>query len=530
MVILIGGIKGGTGKSTICTNLAAWFVNKDVDVLLVDGNATQGTALQWSAKRDESGTCKSVHCVEKSGNLNKTLKDLESRYGVVLVDTGGQDSKEFRSALLVADILITPVRPSPYDINTLDKVIELVEDAKMYNEKLVAKTIITFGSTHPGVTLISEAKEILAEIAEFDLLETVIHSRTSYVYAAAAGLGVIEMDSSANKAKQEINAMAEELFQMSKGKVSLTPFKRTEKQDKPALTESEKAIASERFINGAETETQKDVAELARNTILDIPLTQLEANNFNARAFYPKKHVERRALSLTSEGQITPIIVIKNGERYKIIDGHFRFKAATELQWPTLRCEVLSENLSDLDMYRFSYAANEERKSQTLLDSAVVWRTFLEKNHMSLQELSEIVKRSQGEVSKILKIGSIPMPFLEDLSEKETPIGIHAGYAISRAYEIAGESEAFSSLVVKIVANDLNKQDIERLCDGLLNKKASPKKKPLPKLQFTDTNGKLRGSLDYKGKNISMKFEAPSAEAAKVIATAIAELLEKQHD
>ncbi len=212
MIVLIGGQKGGTGKSTICTNLATWLIAKGVDVLLVDGNATQGTALKWAARRDEGETYKHIECVEKSGNLSKTLKDLDKRYSVTLVDTGGQDSKEFRSALLAADLLITPLRPSPADIETLDTVLELIENAKMYNENLVAKAVISFASTHPGVTLAAETRELLKDVTEFDLLNTVIHMRNPYVYASAVGAGVIELDSSDNKSKAEINALAEEIF------------------------------------------------------------------------------------------------------------------------------------------------------------------------------------------------------------------------------------------------------------------------------------------------------------------------------
>ena len=43
MVILFGGQKGGTGKSTIATNLAAFLAMGGREVLLIDGNTEQGT-------------------------------------------------------------------------------------------------------------------------------------------------------------------------------------------------------------------------------------------------------------------------------------------------------------------------------------------------------------------------------------------------------------------------------------------------------------------------------------------------------
>ena len=48
MIYTIGGIKGGSGKTTIATNLAIWLAQKETDVLLVDADE-QETATDFSA-------------------------------------------------------------------------------------------------------------------------------------------------------------------------------------------------------------------------------------------------------------------------------------------------------------------------------------------------------------------------------------------------------------------------------------------------------------------------------------------------
>ena len=52
MIILVGGEKGGTGKTTIATNLAARLKDPGADVLLVDTDK-QGSASSWAAMREE---------------------------------------------------------------------------------------------------------------------------------------------------------------------------------------------------------------------------------------------------------------------------------------------------------------------------------------------------------------------------------------------------------------------------------------------------------------------------------------------
>ena len=129
MILLFGGQKGGTGKSTIATNLATVFSQSEYDVLLIDGNPEQGTSANWASRR-ENLELSQVTCIEKSGNIKKSVEALAEKYDVIIIDTGGQDSQELRTAILIADIIITPVRPSQSDIETLPKMEELVEKAK----------------------------------------------------------------------------------------------------------------------------------------------------------------------------------------------------------------------------------------------------------------------------------------------------------------------------------------------------------------------------------------------------------------
>lgn len=215
MIILTGGQKGGTGKSTNATNLAAWFAREGADVLLVDGNSTQGTARKWSERRSEFDAIelKHIECIDKAGNVSKALKDLQKRYDVIIVDTGGQDSKEFRTALLAADLLLAPVAPSLADIETLETVAEMVEQAKDFNEDLMVKIVISQAHTNAKVTSTDDAREILkADFPDFKVLDTVIHTRNSYQEAMNAGAGVIELYPPSNKARKEIEDLAQELF------------------------------------------------------------------------------------------------------------------------------------------------------------------------------------------------------------------------------------------------------------------------------------------------------------------------------
>lgn len=209
MITLVGGQKGGSGKSTIATNLAAALANQGKDVLLVDGNAAQGTSSNWAARREDTNL-ESISCIEKSGNLYKSLKDLGKRYDEVIVDTGGQDSKEFRTAMLASHLLISPIRPSQADAETLVYVADLLEQAREMNPDLIAKILISNAPSHPAVKLVEETRELLKDLECFEIAKSVIFYRKIYMDAIPTGAGVVEMNNI--KATNEIINLVEELY------------------------------------------------------------------------------------------------------------------------------------------------------------------------------------------------------------------------------------------------------------------------------------------------------------------------------
>ncbi len=92
MILLLGGEKGGTGKSTLATNLAAWLAVNDRDVILVDTDV-QRTAANWVDRRNLLNGVPAVQCAERRGNVFHALRDLAKRYEEVIVDAGGRDSE-----------------------------------------------------------------------------------------------------------------------------------------------------------------------------------------------------------------------------------------------------------------------------------------------------------------------------------------------------------------------------------------------------------------------------------------------------
>lgn len=212
MIILIGGEKGGTGKTTIATNLAAMRAIAGRDVLIIDADP-QGSANYWTQSRDELNITPRVACVQKFGKgLQAEVKDLATRYEDIIIDAGGRDSVELRSAMVVTNKVYIPIQPSQFDIWTLNQMDELVETAKGFNPDLQAWVIISRASTNPSVHEFDDTVEILNDFSSFNLASTGIKDRIAYRKAASGGIGISELKPKDPKAVEEMESLYKEVF------------------------------------------------------------------------------------------------------------------------------------------------------------------------------------------------------------------------------------------------------------------------------------------------------------------------------
>ena len=143
MIIVCGGIKGGSGKTTIATNFAVIAANSEGDVLLVDAD-DQETAADFTNLRNETrpeGAGYTSIKLTGPAVRTETLRMVE-KYDHVVIDTGGRDTTSQRASLAVADVLLVPFVPRSFDVWTLGKVGQLVEEMRAANPELRAYAFI----------------------------------------------------------------------------------------------------------------------------------------------------------------------------------------------------------------------------------------------------------------------------------------------------------------------------------------------------------------------------------------------------
>ncbi len=196
MITVVGGIKGGSGKTTLATNLCVMRSATGKKVLLVDADE-QKTASGWNTQRGGMKVDANWTAVQLSGiYLFREVMKMAVNYDDIIIDTGARDNSSQRSALTIADVFVTPFRPNSSDIWTINELKDLVILATAHNPKMKTYAIIN-QSEHDanGKLDIQDSIEIISECKEITCLPFSIGRRRAFSNANSYGLSVIELES-----------------------------------------------------------------------------------------------------------------------------------------------------------------------------------------------------------------------------------------------------------------------------------------------------------------------------------------------
>lgn len=204
-IVAVLNQKGGSGKTTLSTNLAVSLTRRGLKTLLVDTDP-QGSARDWNEAAGHPMV--PVIGLDRE-SLGKDLLALElSGYDFVLIDGAAKITRLSAAAVRASDAVLIPLQPSPYDVWACAELIELV---KTRQEVADGRPKASFAITME-VSSTSLAKEVEAALAGYELpqFETRIAKRTDYARSAAAGESVFETKN--KQAIEEMDAFTDEFL------------------------------------------------------------------------------------------------------------------------------------------------------------------------------------------------------------------------------------------------------------------------------------------------------------------------------
>ena len=210
MILAVGNVKGGVGKTTLAINIAIARARAGRDVLLVDGDE-QGTAAAFTDLRSETlGAPGYTAVVLQGAALRTQVRQLAAKYADVVIDVGGRDTGSLRAALTVADTVLIPVQPRTFDVWAIERMAELVHEARAINDRLRALAVLNAADAAGRDN--DEAEAALAEADGIECLATRVVRRKAFPNAAASGRSVLEQAGQDQKAAAELGALVAALY------------------------------------------------------------------------------------------------------------------------------------------------------------------------------------------------------------------------------------------------------------------------------------------------------------------------------
>jgi chromosome partitioning protein len=180
--------KGGGGKTTLAAHLAVEAGNHaSGPVAIIDTDPQASLAHWWNLRQADAP----AFIQTTLGELPEQLKALEeSGYQLVIIDTPGADVSFTRSILKYCDLAIVPSRPSPLDLGTLNRTVEMIEAEGK-------SLIFVLNAVTPRTKISAQA---MMALSQHGPVAGMLHQRTDYAASMTDGRVAAELDPSSKSA------------------------------------------------------------------------------------------------------------------------------------------------------------------------------------------------------------------------------------------------------------------------------------------------------------------------------------------
>lgn len=209
-IIALLNQKGGCGKTTIAINLAHSFQNKGYRTLLVD-NDPQGSARDWNEVND--GQLLSVVGLDRE-SLPKDIDAVKNGYDYIIIDGAPSIAKLSVAAVKIADFVLIPVQPSPWDIWATSDLVDIVKARRELTDSNKPDVAFVISRLIKNTKM---AKEVTEALSHYNL--PVLNSYTTQrtIYPTTASEGQTVYCGYSNEATKEIDNIRDEIIGIING-------------------------------------------------------------------------------------------------------------------------------------------------------------------------------------------------------------------------------------------------------------------------------------------------------------------------
>ena len=224
--------------------------------------------------------------------------------------------------------------------------------------------------------------------------------------------------------------------------------------------------------------------------LAEIPISQIQPNPYQPRKTFNEASIDELARSVREHGIVQPLVVTRAGDKYKLIAGERRFRAAQKAGLTTVPA-LIKEMMQEGDALQIALIENIQREDLNPIEEAMAYHQLHDDFQLTQEEISKRVGKERSTVANFLRLLKLPDPVKKLLASGQLSMG-HA-----RALLAIESPKKQEQLADRVVRKSLNVRQTE-----LLASESSPKtaeKKEKEKDVFTrDAEDKLQRTLRTK--------------------------------
>ncbi len=231
-------------------------------------------------------------------------------------------------------------------------------------------------------------------------------------------------------------------------------------------------------------------AETSKESICQISINKIKANKYQARKDFNQEKITELAASIKKKGMLQPVIVSPEGEKFRLVAGERRFRAARIASMKEI--PAIIKKSSDEDMFELSLIENLQRENLNILEEAEAYEHLMKTFNLTQEKVAEKLHKKRSVIANTLRLLKLPGEIKQALSGNL----ISAGHA--RSIASIKNSKMQSKLLEKIIREKLTVREVEDIITGMKTKSTGKKRKKEKPAEILDSEEKMRIALGTK--------------------------------
>lgn len=193
--------------------------------------------------------------------------------------------------------------------------------------------------------------------------------------------------------------------------------------------------------------------------LLEIDLDLLEVNDEQPRTVFDEQKLKELAESIEENGLVQPILVRRKGNRFQIIAGERRWRAAQKAQ--LLKIPAIVKEIADDKLLELALVENIARQELNAIEEALAYQKLISSYKLTQEQVARRVGKERSSVANIIRLLKLPEEIQQMVATEKISMG-HAR-ALLRLEDIQTQLQ----VAQKIINFSLSVREVEKLVEQL---------------------------------------------------------------